>query len=221
MTEGAAHRPRAAMRPALELVVEDAALERGGRRLISDLSFRLAGGDALVVTGRNGVGKSTLLRALAGLLPFFAGSATLSGAPSDERSENAHYLAHADGLKLSLTLRENLAFYADYLRAAAVFERALTPQEALDAVGLAHLSWANAGILSAGQKRRAALARLLVAARPLWLLDEPMTALDKASRERIGALMRGHCANGGIIIAATHEPLGLPEARELSLEALA
>jgi heme exporter protein A len=206
--------PPAAVTPApTGLRVAGLCVDRGGRRVLSNISFSVASGEALVVTGRNGVGKSTLLRALAGLLPR-AGAVALEGVGEDnEPGPRAHYLAHADGLKAALTVAENLEFWANYLGGAG--GRAIP--EALGAVGLAHVAAAPVAILSAGQKRRVALARLLVAHRPLWLLDEPLTALDKASREKFASVMRAHCAGGGVVVAATHEPLGLEGARELPL----
>ena len=171
----------------------------------------------VLVSGNNGAGKSTLLRALAGLLPYTAGKMALAGgAPDSDLPRQAHYLAHADGMKAALTVEENLDFWGAYLGAGDE-TGSLAPQQALARVGLAHALRAPFGALSAGQKRRAALARLLVARRPLWLLDEPMTALDRGSRERFAEVMRDHCAGGGLIIAATHEPLGLPAAAELTL----
>lgn len=194
-------------------------VDRGGRRVLSNICFSVASGEALLVTGRNGAGKSTLLRAIAGLLPRAAGAVTLESPEADaEPGARAHYLAHADGLKTALTVSENLDFWASYLAGASPGR---SIQEALAAVGLAHVASAPVAILSAGQKRRVALARLLVAHRPLWLLDEPLTALDKASREKFAGVMRAHRAGGGVIVAATHEPLGLDGARELPLGAAA
>lgn len=216
----APHRPHADFHSPLRLRVENLTVARGGRAVLSDVSFALSGGDALVVTGRNGVGKSTLLRAMAGLLPHAAGTVALDGAGEGELAPFTHYLAHADGMKAALAVSENLEFWADYLGRDAD-PRSRSPKAALAAVGLAHALNAPFGALSAGQKRRAALARLLVAHRPVWLLDEPMTALDRASREKFTAAMRDHCALGGVIVAATHEPLGLDEARELALGAAA
>jgi len=200
------------------LRVENLAVARGGRLVLAGVSFALSGGQALVVTGRNGVGKSTLLRAIAGLLPRAGGAVALEGGQEEtELPQQAHYLAHADGMKSALTVEENLAFWGDYLGRGDARSRSV--EDALAVVGLGHALRAPVVVLSAGQKRRAALARLLVAFRPLWLLDEPMTALDKASREKFAGAMGDHLARGGLIVAATHEPLGLAHARELSLEA--
>ncbi|MDJ0450087.1 heme ABC exporter ATP-binding protein CcmA [Methylocystis sp. JR02] len=215
--EKSPHRPHADVHSALRLSVENLAVSRGGRSVLAGVSFALSGGEALVVTGRNGAGKSTLLRTLAGLLPRAAGEMRLEGAGEEaELPQQAHYLAHADGMKAALSLDENLEFWSAYL-SPAPDPRARTVSEALAVVGLSFASRAPFGALSAGQKRRAALARLLVAFRPVWLLDEPLTALDRASREKFAAVMRDHCAKGGLIVAATHEPLGLEEAGELAL----
>jgi heme exporter protein A len=201
----------------LRLRVDDLCVERGGRAVIDGLGFALGSGEALLVTGRNGAGKSTLLRAIAGLLPRRSGKVAIEGAGEEETASLLHYLAHADGLKGPLTARENLAFWERFLAGADPDRRSLSPASALERVGLAHLGEAPVAILSAGQKRRIALARLLVAYRPLWLLDEPTSALDRASRERLAAAMTEHLAEGGMIIAATHEPLGLADAREIAL----
>ncbi|WP_363349960.1 heme ABC exporter ATP-binding protein CcmA [Methylocystis echinoides] len=217
--ETSPHRPHADRQTVPRLKVENLAVARGGRPVLSGVNFLLSGGEALVVTGRNGVGKSTLLRAIAGLLPHSGGTVALEGAGEDqELAQATHYLAHADGMKAALTVRENLDFWGNYL-GRAEDRRSRPVAEALAAVGLSHALDAPFGALSAGQKRRAALARLLVAFRPLWLLDEPLTALDRGSREKFAAAMRAHCALGGLIVAATHEPLGLEEAGELALGA--
>ncbi|HEY8580832.1 MAG TPA: heme ABC exporter ATP-binding protein CcmA [Beijerinckiaceae bacterium] len=201
------------------LTVEDLDLARGGRRLARGLAFSLAGGEALVVTGPNGAGKSTLLRALAGLLPPAAGRVALTGAgiaADDPPGVHAHYLGHADALKAALTARENLAFWAGVLGGGTV-----GPLAALEALGLDHAADLPVAWLSAGQKRRVALARLLVAERPLWILDEPATALDAAAQTRLAEIMARHRSGGGLIVAATHAPLGLEDARELRLGAAA
>lgn len=186
--------------------------------MLDGVSFHLDPGEALAVTGPNGVGKSTLLRALAGLLPLAAGRVAWIefGATRDPPplAERLHYLGHADGLKTALTARENLAFAAAVLGAALA-----TPAEALERLGLGHVIDLPVAYLSAGQKRRTALARLLVAHRPLWVLDEPATALDRDARASLAAIMADHLAAGGLVIAATHAGLGLDGARELQVGA--
>lgn len=212
-------RPHAARGSAQRLCVVDLGVERGGRRVLDGVSFCVESGEALLVTGRNGAGKSTLLRSLAGLLPRLRGRVDIDGAEGEDAGALVHYLAHADGLKAPLTARENLEFWAQFLTSDDEDRRSLGVAEALERVGLAHVAEAPVAILSAGQKRRIALARLLVAFRPVWLLDEPASALDRASRERLAQAMIEHRALGGMIVAATHEPLGLEDARELALGA--
>lgn len=201
----------------MRLSAWDLTIERGGRRLFAGLSFSAESGAALIVTGPNGAGKSSLLRALCGFLPLEAGGFALEGGDAEcTLGEQAHYLGHADGVKGALTAGENLAFAAAMLGCdssrAAQFA-------ALAALGLAHVIDFPARLLSAGQKRRAALARLLVAKRPLWLLDEPMTALDVAAQGALSGIMRAHFESGGILVAAAHGPLGLDGAQELRLGA--
>ncbi|MGP0059619.1 MAG: heme ABC exporter ATP-binding protein CcmA [Beijerinckiaceae bacterium] len=204
-------------------------VERGGRRIFANLSFSLASGEALLVTGPNGAGKSTLLRALAGLLPLAAGEIALERSgdlepPGDlELAVLCHYVGHADALKASLTVVENLAFWSAML---AIAGRAHEPRfggaapihldAALARLGLDHIADLPAAYLSAGQKRRAALARLLTVQRPMWLLDEPLTALDAAAQTGLTALIKAHLAAGGMLIAATHAPLEIG-ARKLEL----
>jgi heme exporter protein A len=199
--------------PGFRLSARSLRVERGGRAIINDVSFELGSGEALLALGRNGAGKSTLLRALAGLLPLAGGELTFTGGNAAPLCEQAHYVGHADGLKTTLTALENLEFWASMLGA-----RKLAPQQALEKVGLARIGDFPVGYLSAGQKRRVALARLFVAARPVWILDEPATALDVGSQERFAQAMAEHRAEGGMILAATHAPLGLVDARELRLD---
>ncbi len=199
----------------MRLAAAGLVLSRGGRTIVEGLSLTLASGEALVVTGPNGAGKSTLLRALAGLLEPESGLVsfeTLDAEP-DPVSTHAHYLGHAEALKGALTARENLEFWASMLGAGD----GLSPVAALERLALGRAADLPAAWLSAGQKRRAALARLLVAPRPLWLLDEPATALDAAAQELLAGVMGEHLAAGGLIVAATHAPLGLEGARELRL----
>ncbi len=221
MSQEHPHRPHAEVHSELRLVVDNLCVDRGGRRVLNGLALSLSGGEALIVTGPNGVGKSTLLRTLVGLLPRASGVVLLQGADEGMLAPHAHYLAHADGMKAALTAQENLEFWADYLSNAESDGRTLSSQQALERVGLGHVARAPFGALSAGQKRRVALARLLVAFRPVWLLDEPLTALDKSSRARFAEVMRDHLALGGMIIAATHESLGVEDAHELPLKGAA
>ena len=193
---------------------------RGGREVFEGLSFTVAAGEALAVTGRNGAGKTTLLRLIAGLLEPAHGRLELSGgAPEATLAEQAHYLGHRDALKPALSVLENLQFWHAFLGGTdPSVAAALT---ALEAVALEGLAGLPAAYLSAGQRRRLAIARLVAAPRPIWLLDEPTAALDTASQARLAELMRSHLAGGGIIVAATHGPLGLENARELRIESSA
>ena len=185
---------------------------RGGREVFAGLEFLVGGGEALLVTGRNGSGKSSLLRILAGLIRLAGGELALAdGDPDKTIPEQSHYLGHQDALKPSLTVAENLAFWASYL------EGAEPPKPALAAVGLAALADLPAGYLSAGQRRRLSIARLVAVPRPLWLLDEPTSALDREAQDALKGLMQRHLSGGGLIVAAAHGPIGLETARELRL----
>ncbi len=194
------------------LAAEELSVERAGRLVLSRLSFTLRPGEVLLVTGRNGAGKSTLIRTLAGLLQPTAGGIRFGLADAETRGvETVHYLGYEDALKPSLTVAENLDFWASMLGGAA--ERGLPVPEALAAFGIARLVDLRAGYLSAGQKRRVALARLLTVPRPVWLLDEPLIALDSEAQGVLTALMAKHAAQGGAILVASHQPLALPHAR--------
>lgn len=196
----------------MELAVDNLACRRAGRRVFDGVSFRLRSGEALVVTGRNGAGKSTLLATIAGLLRPHAGTIRADGLGERTLSESLHVIAHRDALKGSLTAAENLDSAAAILGKADGGSAA-----ALAAVGLPGAADLPVSYLSAGQRRRVALARLLVAERPLWLLDEPTIALDAAGQEMLRGLMHAHLAAGGLLIAATHLPLGLDQARALEI----
>lgn len=199
----------------MRLVVADLACRRGVRLLFQGLGFTLEAGRALIVTGPNGTGKSSLLRLLAGLARPEAGTLRLDGAPEpDDFAEETHYLGHLDAHKPSLSAQENLAFWR-----AMLGRPALSVGAAMEAVGLGGLERLPVAVLSAGQKRRLALARLLVARRPLWLLDEPTTALDASAQARFGELARAHVAEGGLIVAATHAPLDFGPSDALDLGA--
>ncbi|HML14223.1 MAG TPA: heme ABC exporter ATP-binding protein CcmA [Xanthobacteraceae bacterium] len=187
---------------------------RGSREIFRNVNFSISSGQALAVLGPNGAGKSSLLRIMAGLLRLDAGRLELDGGDPDLTiPEQAHYLGHQDALKPSLSVAENLAFWARYLGDGFA---GLTA--ALEAVGLAPIRDLPAGYLSAGQRRRLSIARLVAVRRPIWLLDEAAAALDQAAQARLIELMRGHLAGGGLILAATHAPLGLDAVQELRLE---
>lgn len=188
----------------LRLWMTGVACVRGNRRIFHNLNFEVGAGQAVSVTGPNGSGKSSLLRVIAGFLRPAEGTIVLEGVSEENPiSEQAHYLGHADALKPALTVAENLSFWARYFGGTGA------PTPALEAVGLAGLAHLPAGYLSAGQRRRLSLGRLLAAPRPIWLLDEPLSSLDSAGQELLAAIMRKHMAGGGIIVAATHAPLGI------------
>lgn len=185
---------------------------RGGRGIFSGLDFEVPAGQALAVTGINGAGKSSLLRIIAGLLPPASGAIALDGGEAElTPAEQAHYLGHRDALKPSLTVLENLDFWRNFLGGEAIDGTA-----SLEAVGLGHTVHLPAAFLSAGQRRRLSIARLIAVNRPVWLLDEPASALDTAGQAMVAALMGAHLRSGGIILAATHGPLGVP-AQELRI----
>ena len=186
----------------MELTAKDLTCERGGRIVFRGVSFALSPGQLLQLTGPNGSGKSSLLRLIAGLNEPQAGSLALAGGSDDLTiGQQAHYVAHQEPVKSALSVHENLAFWRDFLGGGDV-------DEALAAFDLSRLSSYPAGLLSAGQKRRLALARLVLVPRLLWLLDEPTVGLDTASLGRLVTVMAKQLDSGGMIIAATHVPLG-------------
>jgi heme exporter protein A len=197
----------------MRLVASDLGCVRGGRQVFRDLSFAVGAAEALLVTGPNAVGKSSLLRLVAGLVRPQEGQLELAGGDGELTiGEQAHYLGHQDALKPSLSVAENLAFWADFLGGGRAKGAA-----ALAAVGLGALTHLPAVYLSAGQRRRLSLARLIVVERPIWLLDEPTSALDVAGQAMLAELMRAHLVRGGLILAATHGPIGLDRTVELRL----
>jgi heme exporter protein A len=201
----------------MKLIAEGLASIRGGRTLFASLSFAVGAGEALLLLGPNGSGKTTLIRTLAGLLAPAAGRVHLEGGDA-ERSvgEQCHYVGHLNALKSSLTVEENATFWCRFLGGGRDgLDNALAP------FGLAALRDIPAAYLSAGQKRRLGLARLLLAERPIWLLDEPTVSLDTAAQAALGGIVEGHLAKGGLVVAATHVPLGLSNARELHLGGMA
>jgi heme exporter protein A len=198
----------------MRLSAFDLACRRGGRDVFSGISFSLEGGEGLIVAGRNGAGKSSLLRMVAGLLRVAGGRLVLEGGDSElTLGEQAHYLGHQDALKPALSVSENLRFWSGFLGANSA-----DIGGPLAAVGLDSLADLPAAYLSAGQRRRLSIARLLAVKRPIWLLDEPTSALDTSAQERLRDIMAVHLAGGGLILAATHGPIGLDGAPELRLD---
>jgi heme exporter protein A len=209
------------MKLTMKLLGRDLTCVRDGRLVFSGIGLAVATGQALVLTGPNGAGKSSLLRVIAGLIHPVAGSVTLEdGDPELSIGEQAHYVGHLDPLKPALTVTENLAFWSRFLNGARAADEDARIAQGLAAAGLDDLAGLPAGYLSAGQRRRLSLARVLAVPRPVWLLDEPTTALDAASQERLHGVMQAHLAGGGIIVAATHGPLGLANPLELRLGTL-
>jgi heme exporter protein A len=197
----------------MRLSATDLACRRGGRDVFAGVNFSLASGESLAIRGRNGAGKSSLLRMVVGLVRVASGRLSLAGGdPELTIGEQAHYLGHLDALKPSLSVAENLQFWSAFFGADNA-----GLNEPLRAVGLDALADLPAAYLSAGQRRRLSIARLLAVKRPLWLLDEPTSTLDAAAQVRLAEIMQAHLAGGGIILAATHGALGLDDTRELRL----
>lgn len=194
------------------IAAHDLACVRGGRLLFRDLSFEVAAGQLLVVEGPNGSGKTSLLRVLAGFIPSTEGSVSVRvGADEildgEERAKHVGWIGHQDAAKPQLTARESLDFFAK------LYARSNRTAGALALVGLSRLADLPCLYLSAGQKKRLALARLRSCARPVWLLDEPFSSLDGDGRRLTVEFISEHCAAGGIAIAATHEPIPLEAGR--------
>ncbi|MDQ0318031.1 heme exporter protein A [Pararhizobium capsulatum DSM 1112] len=202
----------------LSLVVAGLGAKRGEDLIFKDISFVLEAGEALIITGPNGSGKSTLLRVVAGLLLQEEGTVSATGGTQEfgHPRELCHYLGHHNGMKRELTVEENLTFWKKFMGDSAdgtgmgVFQA----EEAVDLPGIGHLPF---GYLSAGQQRRIAFAKLLVAHRPVWILDEPTAALDSAADTLLAKLISAHQRSGGIVLAATHQPLALQNASELAM----
>lgn len=205
------------------LTAENLAVRRGEDLIFMNVSFKLSSGQAMLLTGPNGSGKSTLLRVIAGLLRPEEGRVTISGEglETDVRaSEASHYLGHRNAMKQDLSVFENLDFWKKFL---GDFNggSSLGIEEAAEAVGLASITHLPFGYLSAGQQRRFAMAKLLVAWRPIWILDEPTAALDASADLMFTGLVEAHLAKGGMAVAATHQPLGLDQAQELRMTGFA
>lgn len=203
----------------MRLIAENLGAERGDEPVFSGLAFDLRASEALIVTGANGSGKSTLLRVIAGLLPATQGMIRLEGGNLEGGGEEwqtpadaCHYLGHTNAMKTALSVEENLRFWQEFSGSPH-----LSIDEALAMVGLPQVASLPFGYLSTGQKRRTAIAKLLISYRPLWLLDEPTAGLDAASERQFAALMRAHLDDGGMIVAATHIPLGLDGVKHLQL----
>ena len=179
----------------MHLAVQDLGVARGGFAVLEGLTFRVEAGTSLILRGPNGIGKTTLLRAIAGLQPPLNGSI-------DAPEDSIAYAAHSDGIKQALTVRENLEFWAAVFGTGDI-------TGALDAFALQPLAQRPAGALSAGQKRRLGLARLLVSARPIWVLDEPTVSLDVDAVAMFAAAIHAHLETGGVALIATHIDLGL------------
>ena len=192
----------------MKLVADKLCGERAGQVIFSDVSFHLNNGEALVITGSNGSGKSTLLRVVAGFLPPAAGSLTLKDIAGDDQNtpphEFMHYLGHLNALKLPLSVEENLLFWQQYCG-----DPLLGVEDALSAVALRGIEKLPAAYLSAGQQRRVSIAKLLVSHKPVWIVDEPTAALDKASENQFAELIENHLDKDGIVLAATHQALGV------------
>ena len=195
----------------LRLKAENLSCERGGRLVFTNLSFELGAGELAELRGPNGAGKSSLLRLLAGLNFPSSGKLTLEGGDEEATlGEQSHYIGHCEANKPALTVRENLEFWKNFLDGG---ENA----KAFSAFSLDALADDQTMLLSAGQKRRLALTRLVIAYRPIWLLDEPSIGLDAASMASLQNQIREHLNTGGMVIAATHTELGVKAARAIQL----
>ncbi len=204
----------------MTLAAERLAVIRGERQLFKDVSFSLAPGEALLLRGPNGSGKSSLLRLLAGFLAPAAGQVTWQGQAIQAEPETYRagliYLGHQDAVQPQTSAEENLSYWAR-LAGLSTAEAAECSGAALEKAGLGRQRRLPGRYLSAGQKRRLGLARLLLRPLPLWLLDEPTNALDAAATAWLGEALAAHRAGGGVVLLASHVPVPLPAARTLTL----
>lgn len=217
----------------MRVVAENISVKRGEDLILAEVSFDLSPTESLTVSGPNGVGKSTLLRALAGLLPLDKGSFEIQTDDIEQRPphEHCHYIGHQNAMKSELSVLENLSFwqrsmYQDHSGSqnqsgsqdqAGDSSFVVSPEIAADKLGLSHTLDLPFGFLSQGQRRRIALAKLLISYRPVWLLDEPTAALDKASNAKFAEMTNEYLTQGGIVIAATHVPLGFNNSKKLEM----
>ena len=202
--------------PSQTLKIENLTCIRGGREVFKDISFEINSGQALQITGLNGSGKTSLLRIIAGLIRFPSGQISYTGCNGEANlSKFCHYFGHSDSIKPALTVSENLNFWRSIMG-----NQIETISNSLETLGLSHLEKISASYLSAGQKKRLSLARLLVNKRPIWLLDEPTTSLDSAAMNTLTTIMTDHINSGGILLVTTHSPLNLINAKELLLGAV-
>ncbi len=199
----------------MELKGIDLACDRGGRTVFAGLSFRISAGGLLLLRGPNGAGKTSLLRMIAGLNEPQSGSLSLRGGNETlTLGQQCHFIAHQEAIKPALTVEENLGFWAGFMGSGDI-------RQGLDVFGLQPLADLPAALLSAGQRRRLALSRLKLVARPVWLLDEPTNALDAVSQMRLARVMGEHLEEGGIILAATHVDLVVKATQVLDFDAVA
>lgn len=211
----------------MRLTAENLSARRGEDLIFKDISFTLGSGESLVLTGRNGSGKSTLLRTVAGFLRPETGRISWhsdAGETDMRAAEACHYLGHRNAMKAELSVFENLSFWKRFFAASHFAEgggESLCVEDAAQAVGLGDITHLPFGYLSAGQQRRMAFAKLLVSRRPVWILDEPTAALDVSAEDVFTSLIKAHLGEGGIVLAATHQPLGLKHARELQMTGFA
>ena len=207
----------------MRLTAENMSVRRGEDLIFMNIYLKLTSGEALVLTGPNGSGKSTLLRVIAGLLRPETGTVTIAGEGVEDgtrAAEACHYLGHRNAMKTELIVFENLAFWKKFL---GDFHggTGIDIETAAEAVGLSGITHLPFGYLSAGQQRRFAMAKLLVAWRPVWILDEPTAALDIDADHMFTGLVKAHLGKGGIVLAATHQSLGLVGAQEMRMTGFA